>query len=79
MIVEDPSVESMCNLTSVPVLSIMTRRGRGNTLVLMFLCTIVLAYNNRQHFVCVIEMKGQGFKWKSLGFLRRATAFAVRR
>jgi hypothetical protein len=45
----------------------------------MFLCTIVLAYNNRQHFVCVIEMKGQGFKWKSLGFLRRATAFAVRR
>jgi len=45
----------------------------------MFLCTIVLADNNRQHFVCVIEMKGQGFKWKSQGLLRRATAFAVRR
>jgi len=45
----------------------------------MFLCTIVLAYNNRQHFVSVIEMKGQGFKWKSLGLLRRATAFVVRR
>jgi hypothetical protein len=27
----------------------------------------------------VIEMKGQGFKWKSLAFRRRATAFAVRR
>jgi hypothetical protein len=38
-----------------------------------------MAYNNRQHFICVIEMKGQGFKWKSLAFLRRATAFAVRR
>jgi len=48
-------------------------------LVLVFLCTVVLAYNNRQHFICVIEMKGQGFKWKSLAFLRRATAFAVRR
>jgi hypothetical protein len=24
-------------------------------------------------------MEGQGFKWKSMGFLRRATAFAVRR
>jgi hypothetical protein len=24
-------------------------------------------------------MQGQGFKWKSLGLLRRATAFAVRR
>jgi hypothetical protein len=24
-------------------------------------------------------MKDQAFKWKSLGFLRRATAFAVRR
>jgi len=45
----------------------------------MFLCAVVLAYNNRQHFVCVIEMKDQSFKWKSLGFLRRATAFAVRR
>jgi hypothetical protein len=40
---------------------------------------MVLAYNDRQHFVCVIEMKGQGFKWKSMGLLRRATAFAVRR
>jgi len=45
----------------------------------MFLRTVVLADNNRQHFVCVIEMKGQGFKGKSRGFLRRATAFAVRR
>jgi hypothetical protein len=45
----------------------------------VFLRNVVLAYNDRQHFVCVIEMKGQGFKWKSLGLLRRATAFAVRR
>ena len=48
-------------------------------MVLVFLRMVVLASNDGQHFVCVIEMKGQGFKWKSLGFLRRASAFAVRR
>ena len=26
-----------------------------------------------------MEMKGQGFKWKSMGFLRHATAYGVRR
>ena len=79
MIVKDPSVESMCNLTSAPVLLDHHAARTGNTLVLVFLCTVVLTYDNRQHFVCVIKMKGQGFKWKSMVFRRRATAFAVRR
>ena len=47
-------------------------------MVFVSLHSIGLACNDRQHFLCVIEMNGQGFKWKSLGLVRRATAFTAR-
>jgi hypothetical protein len=45
MIVKDPSVESMCNLTSGSHLLDHHAARTGNTLVLVFLCTVVLTYD----------------------------------
>ena len=45
----------------------------------MFLRNILLAHKDRQHFVCVIEVKSQSFKWQSIGFMRCFAALALPR